>query len=90
MQLEYWDELNARLHKCTSGLARLPRHTILDCRRMSDHVHNLLSAADHERVNCRRRRFVTLRFEHLMQQAQEALQNLEGHVILATLMRKDS
>jgi REP element-mobilizing transposase RayT len=57
---------------------------------MSDHVHNLLSAADHERVNCRRRRFVTLRFEHLMQQAQEALQNLEGHVILATLMRKDS
>jgi len=89
MTLEDWDQFNARLYVCASRLNGLPRHTTRDCRRMSDTVSNLLRAADQERVNCRRRNQITTRYTDLMQQAQEALKNLEGHVIIATLMRKD-
>jgi hypothetical protein len=89
MTLESWDELNHRLYKCAQNMSRLSAQFKLDCGRMRDNVHNLLRAADQERVNCRRQGRVTLRFENLMQQAQEALQNLEGHVTLAILMRND-
>lgn len=89
MTLEDWDELNSRLYTCISRFPRLPSHTMRDCRRMSDTVIELLRQADQERVICRRRRTLTARYEQCMEQAQQALRNLEGHVIMATLMRKD-
>ncbi len=89
MTLDDWDQFNARLYTCTSKLSRLPVNTRLDCQRMSDNVSNLLRVADQERVNCRRQNRVTGRYLELMQQAQVALKSLEGHVIIATLMRTD-
>ena len=89
MTLQDWDELNSRLDTCVSRLPRLNPQTARDCRRMSETVAQLLRQADQDRVICRRRHSVTTRYEQYMQQAQEALQNLEGHVIMAMLMRKD-
>lgn len=88
MTLEDWDEISARLDKCLIQLGNLSDRTRLDCRRMSNHVQEIMRLADQERVICRRRRTVTTKYEQLIQQAQEALRNLEGHVIMATLMRK--
>lgn len=89
MDLQDWDHINGRLYACFSRISRLPPQTARDCRRMSETVAQLLRQADQERVICRRRHSVTTRYEQYMQQAQEALQNLEGHVIMAMLMRKD-
>lgn len=89
MTLQDWDEFNRRLYTCVSRFSSLPPHTSRDCYRMGDTVTGLLRLADQERVICRRRRTVTLHYERLMHQAEEALRNLEGHVIMATLMRKD-
>jgi len=88
--LEDWDEINTRLHNSLSRLGNLPPHTIRDCRRMAQPVLDLLRLADQERVICRRRRTPTARYTQLIEQAQEALTNFEGHVIMASLMRKDS
>ena len=88
MTLEDWDELNARFHTLLRKVNLVPRSTSRDCTRMARAVEDLLRQADQERVNCRRRQRVTLRFEQLITQAQEALTNFEGHVILALLLKE--
>lgn len=88
MNLQDWDETQARLDKCLTQLANLPDRTRLDCKRMARTVQELMRLADQERVICRRRRTVTPRYTTLMQQAQEALTNFEGHVIFAALMKE--
>lgn len=90
MKLEDWNETNDRLNKCLDNIEQLPRHCRRDCRRMSRTVIDLLRVADSERVISRRRSAVTPRFEEYMTRAQEALTNLEGHVIFARLMKVDN
>ena len=88
MKLEDWYELNSRLQQSLERIERLPRFVRRDLRRMSRPAIDLLRQADQERVICRRRRNLTPQFERLMQQAQEALTNFEGHVIFASLLKE--
>ena len=88
MKLEDWEEANTRLDICLKSLGKVPRHTRADCKRMSQVVRHFLQLADQERVNCRRKRCVTTKFEQLMTQAQEALNNFESHVIFASLLKE--
>jgi hypothetical protein len=40
-------------------------------------------------VNCRRRGQGSPRFDQLLTQAEEAMKNFEGHILLAKLMDKE-
>ena len=88
MKLEEWDELNARFYTASIKINRVPRRMRMDCIRMARAVEDLLRLADQERVICRRRNFVSPRFEQLIVQIREALTNFEGHVILALLLKE--
>ena len=88
MNLEDWQRLNSRLdqaHRNCIGTSFGSR----DLRIMDRAVRDKLREADREWVNCRRRGADSPRFNELLVQAEEALKNFEGHILLAKLMRKD-
>lgn len=89
MNLDYWNELATRYDKAHSALPKLPNYAILDCRKMGKVVSELLAKADTERINCRRLRRTTAKFEKLINEAEIALQNFEAHVVFAQLLNKD-
>lgn len=88
MDLEDWQRLHARLdsaHRNTIGMKFGAR----DLWRMHRAVYEKLREADQEWVNCRRRGVGSPRFDELLQQAEQALKNFEGHILLAKLMDKE-
>jgi len=88
MNLNDWKLLHDRLdhtHKTTIGM----RFGAVDLWRMHRAVYEKLQLADAEWVNCRRRGQGSPRFDDLMAQAEEALKNFEGHVLMAKLMDKE-
>ena len=87
--MEDWQKLQERLdtaHRNTIGINFGTR----DLWTMHRAVYEKLREADREWVNCRRRGVGTPKYDQLLQEAEEALRNFEGHVILAKLMRKDT
>jgi hypothetical protein len=88
MDLGDWQLLHDRLdraHKNTLGMT----FGIKDLWRMHRAVYERLREADREWVNCRRRGQGSLRFDELLAQAEEAMRNFEGHILLAKLMDKE-
>jgi hypothetical protein len=88
MDLEDWQLLQDRLdraHKNTLGMT----FGIKDLWRMHRAVYERLREADREWVNCRRRGQGSPRFDQLLAQAEEAMKNFEGHILLAKLMDKE-
>ena len=88
MDLNDWQNLNNRLdqaHRNTIGSHFGSR----DLWTMDRAVRDKLREADREWVNCRRKGVGSPRFNELLTQAEEALKNLEGHVLLAKLMNKE-
>ena len=88
MDLGDWQLLHDRLdraHKNTLGMT----FGIKDLWRMHRAVYERLREADREWVNCRRRGQGSPRFDELLAQAEEAMQNFEGHILLAKLMDKE-
>lgn len=90
MNLEYWDELSARCDRAYAQIPKLPPYATQDCRKMGKAVLELLTKADTEKINCRRLHRVTVKFEELMNQAEQALHNFEAHVVFAQLLKKDN
>jgi hypothetical protein len=88
MDLGDWQLLHDRLdraHKNTLGMT----FGIKDLWRMHRAVYERLREADREWVNCRRRGQGSPRFDQLLAQAEEAMKNFEGHILLAKLMDKE-
>lgn len=88
MDLEDWQRLHTRLdaaHRSTIGT----KFGAQDLWRMHRAVYQKLREADQEWVNCRRRGRGSPRFDELLAQAEEALKNFEGHILLAKLMDKE-
>jgi hypothetical protein len=88
MDLGDWQLLHDRLdraHKNTLGMT----FGIKDLWRMHRAVYERLREADREWVNCRRRGQGSPRFDELLAQAEEAMRNFEGHILLAKLMDKE-
>jgi hypothetical protein len=88
MDLDDWQNLNNRLdsaHQNAMSIGLWSR----DLWTMDRAVRGKLREADQEWVNCRKKGVGSPRFDELMAQAEEALKNLEGHVILAKLMHKE-
>jgi hypothetical protein len=88
MNLEDWQLLQDRLdraHKNTLNMS----FGIKDLWRMHRAVYDKLRLADAEWVNCRRRGQASPRFDELLAQAEEAMKNFEGHILLAKLMDKE-
>lgn len=88
MDLEDWQHLHDRLdraHKNTLGMT----FGIKDLWRMHRALYERLREADREWVNCRRRGQGSPRFDQLLAQAEEAMKNFEGHILLAKLMDKE-
>jgi hypothetical protein len=88
MDIEDWQRLHARLdraHKNTLGMA----FGMKDLWRMHRAVYDKLRLADAEWVNCRRRGQGSPLFNDLMAQAEDAMKNFEGHILLAKLMDKE-
>ena len=89
MNLEDWQNLQQRLdtaHQNALGMQFGTR----DLWTMQRAVYEKLREANNEWVNCRRRGVGSPKFDQLLTEAEEALRNFEGHVILAKLMRKDT
>ena len=88
MDLEDWQKLHDRLdtaHRNAMG----GHFGVRDLWRMHRAVYEKLRAADQEWVNCRRRGKSSPLFERLMLEAEEAVKNFEGHILLAKLMDKE-
>jgi hypothetical protein len=88
MDLEDWQRLHARLdtaHRNSLGM----RFGARDLWVMHRAVYDRLREADREWVNCRRRGVGSPQFDRLLAQAEEALKNFEGHIMLAKLMDKE-
>ena len=86
--MEDWQNLYNRLdraHKLTLGM----RFGIKDLWRMHRAVYDRLQLANAEWVNCRQRGRGSPRFDELMTQAEEALKNFEGHLLIAKLSNKE-
>lgn len=88
MDLDDWQNLNDRLdqaHRNSIGIVFGSRDLWI----MHRAVYEKLREADREWVNCRRRGVGSPRYDELLQQAEESLKNLEGHILLAKLMNKE-
>lgn len=88
MDLGDWQRLHDRLdqaHRNSIG-ARLGAREFFIMHRA---IHQKLQEANAEWVNCRRRRRGSLRFDQLLEQAEESLKNFESHILLAKLMHKE-
>ena len=88
MDLDDWQNLNDRLDRAHRNY--ISNHFgSKDLWIMDRVVRDLLREADREWVNCRRRGIGSSRFDELLQKAEEALKNFEGHILLAKLMNKE-
>ena len=90
MNLEDWQRLHDRLdqtHRNSLGMTIGSREFWI----MHRSVYEKLRLADAEWVNCRRRGSVrgTPKFDQLLVEAEEALKNFEGYVLMAKLMTKE-
>jgi hypothetical protein len=88
MNMEDWQNLHNRLdqaHRNSIGMSFGARDLWI----MHRAVYEKLREADREWVNCRRKGVGSSRFDELLQQAEESLKNLEGHILLAKLMNKE-
>lgn len=86
--MEDWQNLHNRLdqaHRNSIGMSFGARDLWI----MHRAVYEKLREADREWVNCRRKGVGSSRFDELLQQAEESLKNLEGHILLAKLMNKE-
>lgn len=82
-----YQELQERFDLAERNARALPERTRRDCMRMADHVRDLLQSASKAAVDCRRLRRVTPQYEQALVRADESLQNFEGYVIMAKLMK---
>ncbi len=88
MDLGDWQILHDRLdtaHRNIIGTKIGAR----DFWRMHRAVYEYLQEADREWVNCRRRGKGSPKFDKLLIDAELALKNFEGHILLAKLMDKE-
>ena len=88
MDLNDWQNLNTRLdsaHRAYIGC----HFGSKDLWTMDRAVREKLREADREWVNCRRKGVGSPRFDELLAQAEEALKNFEGHILMAKLMNKE-
>ena len=64
---------------------RMPQSSRQDLRRMMGVADDLVRDLSREGVNCRRLRRQTRQFDEIAQQAEQALLNVEQHLLLARL-----
>jgi len=88
MDLGDWQLLHDRLDRAHKNTLNMT-FGIKDLWRMHRAVYERLREADREWVNCRRRGQGSPRFDELLAQAEEAMKNFEGHILLAKLMDKE-
>jgi hypothetical protein len=88
MDLGDWQQLQDRLDRAHKNTLNM-NFGIKDLWRMHRAVYDRLRLADAEWVNCRRRGQGSPRFDELLAQAEEAMKNFEGHILLAKLMDKE-
>ena len=88
MDLENWQELHDRLDQAHRNTIHM-QFGSRDLWIMHRAVYEKLRAADREWVNCRRRGVGSPLFDRLLTEAEEALKNFEGHILLAKLMDKE-
>jgi hypothetical protein len=67
------------------ALQRMPQSSRQDLRRMMGVADDLVRDLSREGVNCRRLRRQTRQFDEIAQQAEQALLNVEQHLLLARL-----
>jgi hypothetical protein len=87
LKMATFEELQERFELAERNARALPTRTRRDCVRMGDHVRDLFQAASRAAVECRRLRRVTPRYEQCLAAVEESLQNFEGYVIMAKLMK---
>ena len=88
MNLDDWQKLHDRLdlaHRNYIG----ENFGTKDLWTMHRTVYEKLREADQEWVNCRRRNKGSPKFDQLLQEAHEALNNFEGYLLLAKLSKKE-
>lgn len=81
------EELQERFDLAERIARALPTRTRRDCMRMSDHVREHFQEASRALVECRRLHRVTAQYEQSLVRIEESLQNFEGYVIMAKLMK---
>ena len=92
MDLGDWQRLHDRLdaaHRGYIGIRLDGEFGIRDLWTMHRAIYEKLREADREWVNCRRRGVGSTRYDQLLAEAEEALKNFEGHLLLAKLMTKE-
>ena len=92
MDLKDWQRLHDRLdaaHRGYIGIRLDSEFGIRDLWTMHRAIYEKLRAADGEWVNCRHKGTGTPKFDQLLTEAEEALRNFEGHLLLAKLMTKE-
>lgn len=82
-----YEELKNRFELAEQNARKLPLRTRRDCMRMAEHVRELFQLASRAEVDCRRLRKITSEYESSLNQIEESLQNFEGYVIMAKLMK---
>lgn len=87
MDLADWQNLHDRLNQAHRHYLSCGFGT-RDLWIMHRAVYEKLQAADREWVNCRRRGFSTPKFDQLLIEAEQALKNFEGYIIIAKLSDK--
>ena len=88
MDLEDWQNLHTRLDRAHKNTLNM-NFGMKDLWRMHRAVYDRLRLADAEWVNCRRRGQGSPKFDELLAQAEEAMKNFEGYILLAKLMDKE-
>jgi len=92
MDLGDWQRLHERLdaaHRGYIGIRLNDEFGIRDLWTMHRAIYEKLREADREWVNCRRRGVGSTRYDQLLTEAEQALKNFEGHLLLAKLMTKE-
>ena len=88
MDLGDWQLLHDRLDRAHKNTLNM-NFGMKDLWRMHRAVYDRLRLADAEWVNCRRLGQGSPLFNDLLTQAEEAMKNFEGHILLAKLMDKE-
>ena len=88
MDLGDWQLLHDRLDRAHKNTLNM-NFGMKDLWRMHRAVYDRLRLADAEWVYCRRRGQGSPLFNDLLTQAEEAMKNFEGHILLAKLMDKE-
>lgn len=82
-----YQELRDRFDVAERNARALPVRTRRDCMRMAEHVRELFQLASQAEITCRRLRKITSEYERSLIQIEASLQNFEGYVIMAKLMK---